>query len=328
VPTIEYSLGLRAGNWVEVRGREEILSTLDERGALDALPFMPEMLQYCGRRFQVFRTAHKTCDTICTSRSRRMTNTVHLAGLRCDGTAHGGCQAACLLFWKEAWLRRVPGPHASAPAPAAPAAVPADGRCTLESLTRATRAPGSAEESAEVLYACQATELLRASAPLGSWEPGQFVRDLVSRNVRLGDFVRYMAIAVYNRLASSLGWRPYPHVRGLAAESTPSTQLHLQPGELVAVRPKGEIMRTLNASGRNRGLWFDVEMLPHCGKTYRVQARVERIVDEKTGKMVTFSSDCIILENVVCSGFLSRDRLFCPRSIFPYWREAWLKRAP
>ena len=38
----------------------------------------------------------------------RMRNAVHLEGLRCDGQAHGGCQAGCLLYWKEAWLRRVP----------------------------------------------------------------------------------------------------------------------------------------------------------------------------------------------------------------------------
>jgi hypothetical protein len=33
-----------------------------------------------------------------------MTDTVHLSDLRCDGSAHAGCQAGCLLFWKEAWL--------------------------------------------------------------------------------------------------------------------------------------------------------------------------------------------------------------------------------
>ena len=58
------ALGLRAGDWVEVRSAAEILATLDERGRLDALPFMPEMLQYCGRRFRVFKSAHKTCDTL------------------------------------------------------------------------------------------------------------------------------------------------------------------------------------------------------------------------------------------------------------------------
>jgi hypothetical protein len=43
---------LRAGDWVEVRTREEILSGLDENGRLEGLPFMPEMFNYCGQRFR------------------------------------------------------------------------------------------------------------------------------------------------------------------------------------------------------------------------------------------------------------------------------------
>jgi len=92
---------------VEVLSEEEILRTLDAKGRLDALPFMPEMLQYCGKRFRVYKRADKTCDTIDNAGSRRMRGAVHLEDLRCDGAAHGGCQARCLIFWKEAWLRRV-----------------------------------------------------------------------------------------------------------------------------------------------------------------------------------------------------------------------------
>jgi hypothetical protein len=42
---------LRAGDWVEVRSREEILRSLDENGRLEGLPFMPQMFQYRGQRF-------------------------------------------------------------------------------------------------------------------------------------------------------------------------------------------------------------------------------------------------------------------------------------
>ena len=69
------------------------------------------MFDYCGQRFRVFRRAHKTCDTVNKTGGRRMEATVHLEGIRCDGEAYGGCGAACLLFWKEAWLKPVPGPH-------------------------------------------------------------------------------------------------------------------------------------------------------------------------------------------------------------------------
>jgi hypothetical protein len=32
---------LRAGDWVEVRSKQEILRTLDKGGRLEGLPFMP-----------------------------------------------------------------------------------------------------------------------------------------------------------------------------------------------------------------------------------------------------------------------------------------------
>ena len=43
-------LRLRPGDLIEVRAPEEILQTLDAEGTLDQLPFMPEMLGFCGRR--------------------------------------------------------------------------------------------------------------------------------------------------------------------------------------------------------------------------------------------------------------------------------------
>ena len=102
---------LRATDWVEVRSKEEILATLDENGRLEGLPFMPQMLQYCGQRFQVFKRAGKTCSEVrgptgVVYVSRRLRDTVHLEH-RCDGRAYGGCQAGCLIFWKEAWLKHV-----------------------------------------------------------------------------------------------------------------------------------------------------------------------------------------------------------------------------
>ena len=88
---------------LRVRSADEILSTLDSDGTVDGLLFMPEMLKYAGREFRVEASAHKTCDGA--SGIRQMDRTVHLAGLKCDGSALGGCQAGCLLFWREEWLR-------------------------------------------------------------------------------------------------------------------------------------------------------------------------------------------------------------------------------
>src|SRR6267143_7266560 len=97
---------LRAGDWVEVKSKEEILRTLDKNGQLEAVPFMPQMFQYCGQRLKVYKRAHKTCDTVNPISALRVSNAV-LLDLRCNGEAYGGCQAACLIFWKTAWLKPV-----------------------------------------------------------------------------------------------------------------------------------------------------------------------------------------------------------------------------
>jgi hypothetical protein len=324
---------LRAGDWVEVRIAEEILATLDDRGRLEGLPFMPEMLQYCGKRFRVFKSAHKTCDTIQDWKTMRgMPLAVHLVGLRCDGSAHGGCEAGCMLFWKEAWLKPVPGPEAPDKAAGTrsekrPAVGRAWSHCDREGLARATRVRGGEGEGPDERYRCQATELVEATTPLRRWDARPYLKDLASGNVRFLDFVRYIAIAAFNAVMR-LHWRgrPYPHIRGLAEGQTPNDALNLQPGEIVQVRSKNEIMRTINAGWRNRGLKFDVEMVPYCGRTFPVLRRVARIIDERTGKMMRLPNPCLILADVTCSGCLSQHRLFCPRSIYPFWHEAWLKR--
>ena len=74
-----------------------------------------------------------------------------------------------------------------------------------------------------------------------------------------------------------------------------------------------------------RGLSFDQEMVPYCGRTARVKAKVERFIDERTGRMVELTSDAYILDGVVCQSVRSDKRWFCSRDIYPWWREAWLE---
>ena len=49
------NMKLRAGDWVEVRSKEEILRSLDKKGRLEELPFMPQMFEYCGTAVQGFQ---------------------------------------------------------------------------------------------------------------------------------------------------------------------------------------------------------------------------------------------------------------------------------
>ena len=321
------SAKLRAGDWVEVKSAEEILATLDGEGCLDGLPFMPEMLTYCGKRLPVFKSAHKTCNTLGGGGIRRMKGAVHLEGARCDGEAHGGCQAGCMLFWKEAWLKPV-GSLPKEDPPETHSATPGRPRCDFEALVAATRTTVTTEAGTEGRYRCQATDLGRATTSAQWWDPRLYVRDMVSRNVRLRDLLRFGALAAFNMLVRMARGRlaTYPSIRGLTVDKTPHVTLDLQSGEWVQVRSKVEIMRTLNQKHRNRGLLFDVEMLPFCGKTFRVLRRVERLIDDRTGKMTLPHNPCVILEGATCGGCLSQGRMFCPRSIYPYWHEIWLRR--
>ena len=144
--------------------RKIILSTLDARGRLDELPFMAEMFRYCGRTFQVSKRAHKTCDPAVGIIGRSMTNTVHLENLRCDGAAHDGCEADCLIFWKEAWLKRVDAKTAASElAPAQGNGLSMDARSaeeTIRSGGKIAPAPGESEpprcQNTQVKFASQA----------------------------------------------------------------------------------------------------------------------------------------------------------------------------
>jgi hypothetical protein len=346
---------LRAGDWVEVRSKEEILQSLDENGRLEGLPFMPQMFQYCGQRFRVHKRAHKTCDTVTWSGGRRLANGIHL-DLRCDGKAYGGCQAACLIFWKETWVkpiangRNVINGSRHDERPRSNESVNEIG-CSEENVWKATRAQDQPSND-DTRYACQATQLPEFTMPLRWWDIRQYIEDYVSRNVTLGDMSRALIYAccyplgrpgrpkleplrvffrwLYDRLQAIRGGVPFPRRRGALpdGQSAPISTLDLQPGELVRVKPYEEILATLDSSNKNRGLFFDAEMVPYCGGTYRVRARVNKFLDEKTGKMFSLKTPAVILEDVVCRACYSNCRFLCPRSIYSWWREIWLERLP
>ena len=92
------------------------------------------------------------------------------------------------------------------------------------------------------------------------------------------------------------------------------------------VKSYEDILATLDENRSNRGLTFDAELVPYCGKIYRVQTRVHRFIDEQTGRMKKLKTPAVILDGVVCKSRFSGQRMFCPREIYLWWREIWLER--
>jgi hypothetical protein len=330
------ALGLRAGDWVVVRSQEEILATLDSRGRLDAQPFQPEMLAYCGRRMRVAKVAHKTCDNITKTGGRSLSHSVHLEGARCDGSFHGGCQADCVFYWKEAWLRPADGL-------ASPVRPAEGGGVTEQQLLEAVRVPG--DDPADPTWVCQVTTVVEATTLLPWWDLRQYLKDVTSGNHTLWHMVKILTAASYRRLVDVgpgyrvkiaayntwqrfFGGKPYPLVKAQIAKGqpTPNGNLNLQPGEWVEVRSGDEIDATITPDGMNRGMRYDMEIRKYSGQRYRVQMRVDRLINEKTGKMTRIKNPCIQLEDVYCRAECTERRLGCPRASNTYWREIWLRR--
>ncbi|MGB8326132.1 MAG: hypothetical protein WCE48_00995 [Steroidobacteraceae bacterium] len=336
---------LRAGEWVEIRSKEEILATLDGNGRIEQMPFMPEMLKFCGQRVRVSKRAHKTCDPVNGLQSRRLPRAVHLEDLRCDGAAHAGCQAGCLLFWKEAWVKRVDSRDAPSPSNASKAAehTPA---CTEQGLMRATLAAATPANDGAPIYVCQATQVAAATTPLPWWDLRQYVDDYRSGNATLSQMASAWIFWAYHTLTGAgiglgsamrwaydnfqklIGGSPYPWRMGRIPHGgrTPARRIDVQEGEFVRVKPYREILETLDDEWKNRGLYFDAEMVPYTSGTFKVLKRVTRIIDEKTGKMLNFKNECLILDGVVCQARYAKCRKLCPRRYYLYWREIWVDK--
>jgi hypothetical protein len=293
---------LLPGMWVEVLPASQIVQTLDADQSLEGLPFMPEMLPYCGRRYRVALRAERTCVHPPAIPFRRLQGAVVLQGLRCDGSLHGGCQLGCMLFWKEAWLRKVPA-----------------GR-QAETGAEPTTAPALLIKSRSdpELYFCQATALPRATTPGDPfWKPGQYLRLLQVRTFTLSELLTMFARPGGRRIARLL--RSLTRRRAVVEVPKEAT-LGLEPGEWVEVKGREEILQTLDARRMHKGLAFGGDMYEQCGRRMRVRKRVDRIIEEETGRLRPVH-DTVILEGSVC------DRYFgCARGMPFLWREPWLKR--
>jgi hypothetical protein len=295
------SLNLHIGEAVEVRSKREVLNTLDENGTFEGLQFSSEMWKYCGQKFTVFKRADKLI--IEGIGMRRMKRTVILAGATCDGLAHESCKKTCLLLWKDVWLKRISGGR--------PEDVGENPPTTdSQSLTKET-------------FQCQVSGLKNATSALPFWDARQYVWDIKSGAFSPSERLRILLTSISIDFRKLLGSKVIRHDHG-HLRRTPSLALDLQPGEIVQVNSKAEIIRTLDSRNRNRGLEFTQEMSKYSGKKYQVLKRVDIIKDEKTGEMRKIANT-VLLEEVTCDG---KAHGGCPRNCFCLWREIWLSRVP
>ena len=101
--------GLKPGDIVRVRSKEQILQTLDKNNMLKGCYFMNEMWQYCGSQQKVLKRVDYFFDER-RAKYYRASNTVILENLCCSGKLAKfmpKCDRNCYVFWKEEWLEKI-----------------------------------------------------------------------------------------------------------------------------------------------------------------------------------------------------------------------------
>jgi hypothetical protein len=295
---------LVVGEAVRVKSWPAIRATLDASGGLEGLPFMDEMRPYCGRTLRVYRVLDKIYDYGRSRLMRRIDGCVLLLDTRCDGSAHDGCEADCYLVWKHAWLEAADDAALPTSAPPAPAASP--------------EAPPAIDPARR--YTCQYNSLTNASRPMAQRSLYALLGPWAAGNVTGRAFVVALATAAFNAVQAWRGGATYPD------KPTPSDDKSLRgeplrPGDWVRVKLPPELARAMDRNSKNRGLWFDKDMLKFAGGVYQVRRRVERIIDIHSGAMIAMKTPCIALEDVHLTGEF---QCFGEQHDYLYWREAWL----
>ena len=304
---------LKSGDIVEVLNPLEILKTLDSNGTLDNLPFMPEMVSRCGKRYKVKIKIEKTCVEFCNIQKmigdeiRKFTpnNVVYLEDMRCNGKFHDNCQVSCHIFWKEAWLKKVDS---------------LEGNVEIKENDKIQLMEKLKTRIGKNRYFCQSTQLYAATNHITVTKRFiKFLKEVLSREVKVGKAVKSFIYPAVKKIKRSYS---EALVRGSQGK-TPTKELNLAPGEMVQVKTYTEILYTLDKHGRNRGLEFNHRMQGYCGKIFKVRSRLDHMINESTGEMRNIKNT-VILENVTC---VYENRGFgCPRERAHYWREIWLER--
>jgi hypothetical protein len=135
----------------------------------------------------------------------------------------------------------------------------------------------------------------------------------------LGQRARKVKVTILRRARYSLKWIARNN-RGAAGNNNVSS---LRAGDLVRIRSKKEIEKTLDGCGELKGCGFMEEMWKYCDTKQRVLKPVKRFLDERDYLMKKCNG-IVILENLICEGTKAFGS--CDRHCHYFWREEWLEK--
>lgn len=274
---------MNVGNIVKVKLLEEIKSTLDDNNSLDKMPFMPEMVKFCGKKFRIKKLAnfvYKNKKGI-----RAINNAILLDNIYCDGSSHNGCVKSCSIFWRKEWLTHCADEN-------------------YEHFNHNVSYNTNLVEFKTIIndsYYCQSSQLQYFSKALNIFVKSKYLfKEFFAGNkpviLIIINVFYHLELKNLHIINYSLCWI----IKGNKV-TTPSESLNLEKGDLVEIRSKEEIIRTLDKTGKNRGMLFSQEMHSFCGQKFRVRSKLNRMITEDTGKMVEIKNT-VLLEGLTCNG--------------------------
>lgn len=158
---------------------------------------------------------------------------------------------------------------------------------------------------------CQLSVIAHAQEPLSP----------VEKAAQLTVRIRRALARRLHRLVNSVVEPPERKLRVIRPESRPG--IVFMEGSLVRVKTLEEIEKTLDVGRKCRGLTFMEPMAAYCGQVLTVRKRVDRMYDEKTGKLVKLK-DVVLLEGAICEGKGTFAEETCDRSCFFFFKTDWL----
>lgn len=100
----------------------------------------------------------------------------------------------------------------------------------------------------------------------------------------------------------------------------------LKAGESARVKSFGDIVTSLDPTGRLDGCLFTEQMKGYCGSRYAVLKTVRAFFNEHRQRTFRARVPLYILEGVICDGKTSEFSHECDHSCFLLWHENWLEK--
>ena len=97
------------------------------------------------------------------------------------------------------------------------------------------------------------------------------------------------------------------------------------PGDIVMIRSKEQILRTLDINNKLDGCLFMEEMWQYCDTQQKILKKVNYFYDEANFRMCK-ARNTVLLEGIYCSGKFQRYNTNCDRYCLLFWKEDWLEK--